>query len=83
LELVKKRPALLFYERSLQGFSSAYIPFSQTVHARSSYKPDEIVWNARFEDIFNYAPGQGSVSIDVRRNDIIKRLEPESESVTP
>jgi inward rectifier potassium channel len=55
--------------------------FSQTVHARSSYKPDEIVWNARFEDIFNYAPGQGPVSIDVSRIHDLKRSEPDSESV--
>ena len=27
--------------------------FSQIVHARSSYKPDEIMWNARFEDMFS------------------------------
>jgi inward rectifier potassium channel len=54
--------------------------FSQTVLARSSYKPDEIVWNARFGDIFNYAPGRGPVSIDVSRIDDLRRLEPGSES---
>jgi inward rectifier potassium channel len=48
--------------------------FSQTVHARSSFKPDEIVWNARFEDIFNYTPGRGPVSIDVSRIDNIEAL---------
>jgi inward rectifier potassium channel len=57
--------------------------FSQTVHARSSYKPDEIVWNARFEDIFHYAAEQGPVSMDVSRIHAIKRLEPGSESVGP
>ena len=57
--------------------------FSQTIHARSSYKPDEIVWNARFGDIFTYAPDRGPVSIDVRRIDNIERLEPESESIAP
>jgi inward rectifier potassium channel len=57
--------------------------FSQTVHARSSYKPDEIVWNARFEDIFNYAPGQGPVGIDVSRIDDLKRLEPDPGSMGP
>jgi inward rectifier potassium channel len=50
--------------------------FSQTVHARSSYKPDEIVWNARFEDIFNYAPDHGPISIDVSRIHNVERLEP-------
>jgi inward rectifier potassium channel len=55
--------------------------FSQTVHARSSYKPDEIIWNARFEDIFNYAPGQGPVSIDVSRIHDLKRLESDGKTV--
>jgi hypothetical protein len=50
--------------------------FSQTVHARSSYKPDEVIWNARFEDVFNYAPGQGPISIDVGRIHNVERLEP-------
>jgi len=26
--------------------------FSQTVHARSSYKPGEIVWNAKFRNLY-------------------------------
>jgi inward rectifier potassium channel len=41
--------------------------FSQTVHARSSYKPSEVTWNARFVPIFNPpVPGQ-PISIDIRR----------------
>lgn len=50
--------------------------FSQTVHARSSYKLGEIVWNARFEDVFNYQPGQGPISIDVSRIHNVEQLEP-------
>ncbi len=40
--------------------------FSQSVHSRSSYKPQEIVWNARFRDMF-VATSDQRVAIDVRR----------------
>lgn len=40
--------------------------FSQTVHARSSYKHHELVWNAKFSDI--YIPGEdGVIAIDLER----------------
>ena len=39
--------------------------FSQTVQARSSYKPDEIVWNATFKDIYRRPRDSGSLSVDV------------------
>lgn len=41
--------------------------FSTTVHARSSYKPDEIVFGYRFVNIYNPIDDDGVVSIDVRR----------------
>lgn len=41
--------------------------FEQTVHARSSYKPDEIVFGHRFVNIYNPVDENGIVSIDVRR----------------
>jgi len=41
--------------------------FSQTVHARSSYKPGEIVWQARFDRIYQRVGRGGSLAIDVRR----------------
>jgi inward rectifier potassium channel len=41
--------------------------FSQTVHARSSYKPEEIVVGERFVNIYNPIDDDGMVSIDVRR----------------
>ena len=47
--------------------------FSQMVQARSSYKPDEIVWNAKFKDIFRRSPG-GSLSVDVGKLHAIDRL---------
>lgn len=41
--------------------------FSQMVHTRSSYRADEVAWNARFVNIFNAAAGDGDLSIDVGR----------------
>jgi inward rectifier potassium channel len=38
--------------------------FSQTVHARSSYRYDEITWNARFTSAFHIDAG-GDVVLDV------------------
>jgi inward rectifier potassium channel len=46
----------------------------QTVHARSSYRADEIVWNARFQSMF-LTPGAGErVAVDVSRVHEIERL---------
>jgi inward rectifier potassium channel len=45
--------------------------FSQQVHARSSYKADEIVWNARFGDIYDRTADTGLLTVDIRKlNDI-------------
>ncbi len=47
--------------------------FSQTVHTRSSYKADEIAWNARFSGIFD-SPMEGQhLAIDLRR---LSEIEP-------
>lgn len=43
--------------------------FSQTVHARSSYHASEVVWGARFRDMFNPPTADGVLSIDIRRLD--------------
>jgi inward rectifier potassium channel len=43
--------------------------FSQRVNARSSYKPAEIVWGAKFRNIFNPPDDQGRLSIDIHRID--------------
>jgi inward rectifier potassium channel len=40
--------------------------FAQTVNARSSYKADEVVWGARFTNLFN-PPKNGVLSIDISR----------------
>lgn len=39
--------------------------FAQTVHARSSYKHTEVVWNAKFKDMFNKEDNAG-LSVDMR-----------------
>jgi inward rectifier potassium channel len=41
--------------------------FSQTVHARSSYRYDEIVWGAKFSDIFEHDRASSELAVDVSR----------------
>jgi inward rectifier potassium channel len=40
--------------------------FAQTIHARASYKPDEIIWGARLADVFSRDP-EGRPVIDYTR----------------
>lgn len=40
--------------------------FSQTIHARTSYTPNRIVWGRRLADVFSVTP-QGRTVIDYRR----------------
>jgi inward rectifier potassium channel len=40
--------------------------FSQTVHTRSSYKGDEIIWGARFADMFR-EDDEGRLSVDASK----------------
>jgi inward rectifier potassium channel len=47
----------------LSGIDETY---EQTVHARSSYRVDEMVWNARFRSMFVPTAGRAGVSVDVR-----------------
>jgi inward rectifier potassium channel len=53
----------------LTGFDET---FSQTVHTRSSYKVDEVVWGARFTNLFNPPGEDGLLSIDIARLDEIE-----------
>jgi inward rectifier potassium channel len=46
----------------LTGFDET---FSQTVHTRSSYKPEEIVWGAAFKNIYKPLDAAGTLRIDV------------------
>ncbi len=48
--------------------------FSQTVHTRSSYQADEIVWQAKFGDIYNPPTPTGRLTIDVRKLHSIEPL---------
>ena len=41
--------------------------FSQIVHARTSYKHDEVKFNERFVNIYNPVADDGTVSIDIRK----------------
>ena len=41
--------------------------FAQRVHARSSYKWDEVVWGAKFSDILHHPTGAEPITIDVGR----------------
>ncbi|MFL6213097.1 MAG: ion channel [Blastocatellia bacterium] len=49
--------------------------FSQTVHTRSSYGAADIVWDARFANVFNLRTGRERLTIDVRRLHDIERIE--------
>jgi inward rectifier potassium channel len=50
--------------------------FSQTVHTRSSYKADEIVWGARFSSLFNPPKPDGVLSVDISQLDRIEKVLP-------
>ena len=52
--------------------------FSQLVHTRSSYKADEIVWNAKFTDIFLRDEAGAIMGIDLGRLSETERLAPRS-----
>ena len=55
----------------LSGIDEA---FEQTVHARSSYRADEVVWNARFQSMFLALDAKSHVSVDISRIHEIERL---------
>ncbi|HEY2091642.1 MAG TPA: ion channel [Thermoanaerobaculia bacterium] len=55
----------------LNGFDET---FSQTVHTRSSYRGDEIVWGATFKSIFNPPKPDGTLSVDIRKLHDIERM---------
>src|SRR5439155_13854235 len=40
--------------------------YEQTVQARTSYRADEIVWNARFQPVFRGESPSPMLSVDVR-----------------
>ena len=48
----------------LTGFDET---FAQTVHARSSYRADELVYGARFVSMFEHDEHDGLLSVDLTR----------------
>jgi inward rectifier potassium channel len=56
----------------LNGFDET---FSQTVHTRSSYTSNEIVWGGRFHTMFLPADDDGVLSVDIRKLDDIDPAE--------
>lgn len=48
--------------------------YEQTVHARTSYRADEIVWNARFQPVFRGESPSHLLSVDVSRLHDIETL---------
>lgn len=56
--------------------------FSQIVHARSSYKPSEVLFDRKFVNIYRPVDEKGVVSIDVRRLSDTEVAEPEDFSHT-
>jgi inward rectifier potassium channel len=55
----------------LQGFDDT---FSQLVHARYSYRHDEIVWGAKYQPAFHVDP-EGDLILDLNRIDELKLVE--------
>jgi inward rectifier potassium channel len=48
--------------------------FAQSVHARSSYKPQEIVWSAKFANLYDKVEGGDALSIDIRKLSQIEKI---------
>lgn len=55
----------------LNGFDET---FSQNVHTRTSYTSDEVVWGAKFKNVFNEPDERGTISIDIRKLHEIERV---------
>jgi inward rectifier potassium channel len=43
--------------------------FAATVHARTSYKPEQLRWDEKFANIFNQPDADGVMSVDISRLD--------------
>ena len=57
-------------------FSGIDETFSQTVYTRSSYKHQEILWGARFLNLFNLPRPDGVLSVDIGRLHKVERTIP-------
>ena len=80
--IYEKSPLHGMTEQDLRGCDSEFLvllnafdeTFSQTVHTRSSYRGDEVVWGARFKSIFNPPRADGTLSVDIRKLHDIERV---------
>ena len=57
----------------LTGFDET---FAQTVHARSSYRAHEVVFGARFADMFDHEADNGVLGVDLARIHDVDLVEP-------
>jgi inward rectifier potassium channel len=78
--LAGKTPADLEREQAeilvlLTGVDETY---EQTVHARTSYRADEIIWNARFQPVFRGESPSQVLAVDVSRLHDVVRLQPDT-----
>jgi inward rectifier potassium channel len=48
--------------------------YEQTVHARTSYRADEIIWNAKFRPVFRGESASQRLSVDVSRVHDVEKL---------
>lgn len=48
--------------------------FAQTVHTRTSFKPEEIVWDAKFISLYNKTGTDDPISIDVRKLSKVEKV---------
>lgn len=48
--------------------------FAQPVHTRTSYKPTDVVWNAKFVSLYRKVQPHEPISIDVRKLSIIEAV---------
>ena len=49
--------------------------FAQTVHSRTSYKADEVVWGAKFRPMFVESKQNGVVGMDLSQIHDIERVD--------
>jgi len=49
--------------------------YSQTVHSRSSYRFDEIVWGAKFKDIFEKSSTGKAIGVNMKRIHDFEKIE--------
>ncbi len=49
--------------------------FGQPVHARSSFRGEEVVWGARYKDMYRQTMHDGKIAIDLNKLDDIEQLD--------